>query len=235
MQRPASPRRIALLGAESTGKSHLATALAERLRSQGLSTVVVPEVLRGWCEREGRTPRAHEQAAIALEQARQVLVCDGADVVIADTTPLMTAVYSHLLFADGSLYEFSLHHQRVYDATLVTGLDLPWMADGLMRDGPQVREPVDRLLRDALARAGPGWQVVYGRGERRLENALNAIISVAARDRPALENGRNSPQNTPAAGLCAACGDPDCERRLFSGLLEPDRRRPPDRFNETAG
>ena len=146
MQRPASPRRIALLGAESTGKSHLATALAERLRSQGLSTVVVPEVLRGWCEREGRTPRAHEQAAIALEQARQVLVCDGADVVIADTTPLMTAVYSHLLFADGSLYEFSLHHQRVYDATLVTGLDLPWMADGLMRDGPQVREPVDRLL-----------------------------------------------------------------------------------------
>ena len=68
MQRPASPRRIALLGAESTGKSHLATALAERLRSQGLSTVVVPEVLRGWCEREGRTPRAHEQAAIALEQ-----------------------------------------------------------------------------------------------------------------------------------------------------------------------
>ena len=165
MQRPASPRRIALLGAESTGKSHLATALAERLRSQGLSTVVVPEVLRGWCEREGRTPRAHEQAAIALEQARQVLVCDGADVVIADTTPLMTAVYSHLLFADGSLYEFSLHHQRVYDATLVTGLDLPWMADGLMRDGPQVREPVDHV--GVLFGVHPSSVAVVGCAESR--------------------------------------------------------------------
>ena len=235
MQRPARPRRIALLGAESTGKSHLATALAERLRSQGLGAVVVPEVLRGWCEHKGRTPRAHEQAAIALEQARQVLAHADADVVIADTTPLMTAVYSHLLFADESLYEFALHHQRVYDATLVTGLDLTWMADGLMRDGPQVREPVDRLLRDALVRAGLGWQVVYGQGERRLGNALNAIISVASRGHPALENGRNVPQNTPGTRLCAACGDPDCERRLFSALLDPDRSWSPGRFNEPAG
>ena len=234
MERPASPRRVALLGAESTGKSHLATALAERLWAQGVGAVVVPEVLRGWCEREGRTPRAHEQAAIALEQARQVLAHGGADVVIADTTPLMTAVYSHLLFADESLYDFSLHHQRIYDATLVTGLDLPWVADQGIRDGPQVREPVDRLLRNALMRAGLGWQVVYGQGERRLENALDAIVSVAVRGHSALEVGRKEPQKAPETGCCAACGDPDCERRLFSPLLGPDRSRSPDRLNEPA-
>lgn len=220
MRHPVRPRRIALLGAESTGKSDLATALAKRLRAQGLAAVVIPEVLRDWCEREGRTPRAHEQAGIALEQARQVLAQGSADVVVADTTPLMTAVYSHLLFGDESLYDFSLHHQRVYDATLVTGLDLPWVADRGIRDGPQVREPVDRLLRDSLMRADLDWQVIYGQRERRVENALDAIFSIATRDHPALGNRQKRPQNTPQTGLCAACGDPDCERRLFTGLLD---------------
>ena len=220
MRHPVRPRRIALLGAESTGKSDLATALAKRLRAQGLAAVVIPEVLRDWCEREGRTPRAHEQAAIALEQARQVLAQGSADVVVADTTPLMTAVYSHLLFGDESLYDFSLHHQRVYDATLVTGLDLPWVADRGIRDGPQVREPVDRLLRDALMRADLDWQVIYGQRERRVENALDAIFSIATRDHPAKGNGQDRPQSAPQVALCAACGDPDCERRLFTGLLD---------------
>ena len=234
MQRPASPRRIALLGAESTGKTHLATALAERLRAQGLVAVVVPEVLRGWCEREGRTPRAHEQAGIALEQARQVLTQGAAEVVIADTTPLMTAVYSHLLFADESLYDFALHHQRAYDAILLTGLDLPWVADEGIRDGPQVREPVDRLLRDALIRAGLGWQVVYGQGERRVESALDAIVSVAVRGHSALGVDRKEHQKAPETGFCAACGDPDCERRLFTALLDQPRSRPPKRISGLA-
>ena len=43
--------KIALLGAESTGKSRLADELASQLRAQGRSVVVVPEVLREWCHR----------------------------------------------------------------------------------------------------------------------------------------------------------------------------------------
>lgn len=227
MPRPAHPRRIALLGAESTGKTHLAEALAERLRAQGQSAMVISEVLRAWCERQGRTPHAHEQAGIALEQARRVLAPMCVDVVIADTTPLMTAVYSHLLFGDESLYDFALHHQRVYDATLLTGLDLPWVADGLMRDGPQVREPVDALLRAALRGADLGWQVIYGQREVRIEKALNAITSIAYGAHPTLGNGQNDQENRSKNGSCAACGDPDCERRLFSALVDtPATARP---------
>jgi molybdopterin-guanine dinucleotide biosynthesis protein len=51
----ARPRRIALLGAESTGKTQLAQALGLRLQQQGLRVTVVPEVLREWCDRQGRT------------------------------------------------------------------------------------------------------------------------------------------------------------------------------------
>ena len=168
--------KIALLGAESTGKSRLASDLAEHLRRRGRAVAVVPEILREWCQREGRTPRPEEQMPIAQEQEHRVEVAAAtSDIVIADTTALMIAIYSAMLFEDGRLYQFALARQRRYDLTLLTGLDLPWVADGLQRDGPHVREPVDALVRSTLARAGVPYRVIYGRGEERLFNALAAI------------------------------------------------------------
>jgi len=213
--------KIALLGAESTGKTWLAAALATALSARGRTTAVVPEVLREWCEREGRTPQHHEQAAIASEQARRVLSLEAVDVVIADTTPVMTAIYSHLLFGDESLYDFALAHQRLYDATLVTGLDLPWVADGLQRDGPHVREPVDALLRNALSGAGVTWQVIYGSGTNRVNSALNAIYSIADNDHLTLESSQKNSNSAVWAWSCEKCSDPGCEHRLFTGLLTP--------------
>ncbi len=218
MPTPPTPRRIALLGAESTGKTQLARAMGDALRKQGKTVTVVAEVLRDWCDREGRTPRRDEQLAIAQEQARRVMALEAVDVVIADTTPLMTALYSHLLFGDESLYDFALAHQRAYDVTLVGGLDLPWIADGLQRDGPHVREPVDTLLRGALSRSGVTWQVIYGQGPARLENALNAIYSIANNDRMTLGRGQKTLNSTAWHWSCEKCGDPGCEYRLFTGL-----------------
>ena len=61
---------IALVGAESTGKSQLGVDLLDHLRSQTrLRCALVGEFLREWCEREGRTPHPDEQRSIA-EQLR---------------------------------------------------------------------------------------------------------------------------------------------------------------------
>jgi nicotinamide riboside kinase len=172
----AGAMKIALLGAESTGKSCLAHELASHLRAQGKSVAVVPEVLREWCAREGRTPRPEEQMPIAQEQERRVDAAAAvSQVVIADTTALMVAIYSAMLFEDCSLYQFALARQRGYDVNLLTGLDMPWVADGLQREGPHVREPVDALIRSALERGGIGYKVVYGHGPDRLTNAIAAI------------------------------------------------------------
>ncbi|WP_416548268.1 AAA family ATPase [Limnohabitans sp. DCL3] len=213
-------QRIAILGAESTGKSCLVTALACVLQSRGHNVRTVDEVLRSWCDREGRTPLAHEQIGIAQTQAQAVQGIQQG-VVISDTTPLMTAVYSDLLFGDDSLYPMALAHQALFDNTLVTGLDLPWVADGLQRDGPHVRGPVDTLVRQALERAGITYHVVYGQGQQRLNNALLALGlpgedtaggMVREKAQFAIHQGRTVWQ-------CNACSDPDCEHQLFSGLL----------------
>lgn len=200
--------KVALLGAESTGKTALAAGIAAHWRARGLAVHAVDEYLREWCDREGRTPRRDEQMGIAQEQARRALRAPPGQWVIADTTPLMIAVYSDMLFDDPSLYGFAQQHQRHYDLTLVTGLDLPWVADGLQRDGPHVREPVDARLRAALARAGVAYRVIYGTGDQRLKQALAAVDVNAARSTPS-GNWR---------WTCEKCSDPDCEHRLFSGL-----------------
>src|SRR5688572_28936493 len=96
---------IAIVGAESTGKSLLAPALAQCITElTGLRCAVVGEFLREWCDREGRTPRADEQRAIASEQQRRIVAAAADhDLVVADTMPLMVAIYSQLLFNDASL------------------------------------------------------------------------------------------------------------------------------------
>ncbi|AEG93683.1 AAA family ATPase [Ramlibacter tataouinensis] len=203
--------KIALLGAESTGKTRLSHALAERLRERGLRVAVVAEVLREWCEREGRMPRPEEQLPIAQEQERRVdQAAAGAGIVIADTTALMVAIHGALLFPDHPLYRFAVERQRGYDLTLVMGLDLPWVADGLQRAGAHAREPVDALVRELLGREKIAYTVVYGQGAQR------ACAALAAIDATAPGRGAAAPEHRPWQWSCAHCGDASCEHRLFT-------------------
>jgi nicotinamide riboside kinase len=221
--RPRAGLVIAIVGAESTGKTWLAQALARRAAADtGLSSVAVGETLREWCDAAGRTPRIDEQAGIASEQQRRIEAAASThDVVVADTTALMTAVYSRLVFADESLLPSALEAHRRADLTLLTALDLPWVADGLQRDGPHVREPVDRLLRELMRRHGIAWSTVAGNGEARLAQALDAATPLLLQ-RAVPGSGlftrlaaREAAQ--PAwAWVCEKCDSPDCEHRILA-------------------
>ena len=102
------PLRIAIVGAESTGKSVLSHALVDALAGEfGLRCAVVDEYLREWCEQQRRTPRLDEQMGIALEHGRRIDAAaaqPGVDVVVCDTTPLMVSVYSDMLFGVKQLW-----------------------------------------------------------------------------------------------------------------------------------
>lgn len=213
---------VALLGGESTGKSTLAQALHQHLnQSAGLQCLLVPEHLRHWCEREGRAPLAHEQAALAAEQTRRIDAAaaqPGVDVVVTDTTALVVAAYSAHYFQDSALFPAALAAQGRCGLTLLMGLDLPWQPDGLFRDSPAVRDAIDTLLRHELQAAGMPHQTVYGQGGARLQQTLRAVGRALGRplvsDDPDWDAGRR-PWN------CEKCSDPACEHRLFTSLLQP--------------
>ena len=100
------------------------------------------------------------------------------------------------------------------DATLVLlmGLDQP------------EQEAADARLRTALAQQGWAYRVIYGQGARRIENALKAIRTIAASAYPPSAEGTfDSETARQRAWHCEKCSDPECEHRLFTGLLAPGR------------
>jgi len=208
---PIPPLRIAIVGAESTGKTTLARELAAALAAPNSTAMVatatatanmataaasvvadvpatggrrvalVGEVLREWCAAAGRTPRRDEQQGILLEQHRRIEAAAAThDIVVSDTTALMTHVYSDLLFDDRSLQAMAVERHRTMATTLLTALDLPWVADGHQRDGEHVRQPVDDRLRELLLRHALPFAVVAGRGPDRLAQALAALRPLLA-------------------------------------------------------
>jgi nicotinamide riboside kinase len=207
------PFVIALLGAESTGKSTLALQLGEALTGRGHTVQIVSEYLREWCDAKERVPWQNEQADIANQQSLRIGLDTKKAVVIADTTALMTAVYSDYLFNDQSLYEEALAAQKGYDLTLLMGLDMPWVADGLQRDGPHVRDAVDALIRQALQRAEIAAPTIYGLGDVRLQAALDtALQSISAN----ISSQNQLNKRTTWKHFCDCCVDGECERQLFT-------------------
>jgi nicotinamide riboside kinase len=203
---------IALLGAESTGKSDLAVALVAALTAEGRSAVAVSEYLREFCDAHARTPLQSEQAHIAQVQTERIQqAAHEFDIVVADTTALMTAIYSDFVFADKNLYASARQAHQACAITLLTALDLPWQADGVQRDGPHVREPVDALLRAVLTDAGINYSVVIGSGPARLESALKVVNRALSHSN--FEAGEVS--NSKWHWRCERCGDSSCERLLL--------------------
>ena len=139
-----------LLGGECTGKTalarHLTHSLAD-LRPSG-DIVVIPEVLRAFVTRTGRTPTRDEQRGIWLEQSLALAEHrDGHDgLVICDPAPLMTAVYSVQYFDDDSLIPEALEATNDADLVVWCFPDVPWQPDGLMRDGPKARQRTHEIL-----------------------------------------------------------------------------------------
>ena len=172
------PRLICLIGAECTGKTTLAQALAQQMGG-----VWVPEYLRSFTEQNNRTPERTEQASILQEQVRQETVAlaqarrQGQTLVFCDTAPLLTAIYSDVVFADTSLYPQAHGLHDRYAVTLLLEPDIPWVADGLQRDGMQWRAKVHARIEKALADWAWPHVRIAGTPDQRLQTAMDGVLS----------------------------------------------------------
>ena len=169
-----APRRIALLGAESTGKSTLADALARRY-----ATLWVPEYLREFVEVHARVPREDDQVGIARTQRERELAL-GADArvrdfLFVDTTPLMTAVYSRIYWGRVPPELLDLEAAHDYAFTLVAAPDLPWVPDGLQRESEEVRLRVHAELLAVLDARGIPFTLLTGELDARMRQ-VEAVI-----------------------------------------------------------
>jgi NadR type nicotinamide-nucleotide adenylyltransferase len=169
-------RRIAVLGAESSGKSTLCQALAQRY-----GTVWVPEYLREFVDTYGRVPFESDQAGIARTQRERedAAALRARDFLFCDTTPLMTALYSRVYWGRVDAQLGALARRHDYALTLVTAPDMPWIPDGLMRESEEVRQRVFTLVEEELDARGIRFVLVEGDLPHRLRQ-VEAALKVLA-------------------------------------------------------
>jgi NadR type nicotinamide-nucleotide adenylyltransferase len=169
-----SVARIALLGAESTGKSTLAQALATRY-----GTLWVPEYLREFVEVNARVPHEDDQVDIARTQrAREEALARDLrvrDFLFVDTTPLMTAVYSRIYWGRVPPDLLALEAAHDYAHTLVAAPDLPWVPDGLQRESEAVRQRVHAQLVAVLDERRIPFTLLTGELDARLRQVAAVI------------------------------------------------------------
>lgn len=166
---------VVVVGVESTGKTTLAAALAERL-----DRPLVAEQARPWLTARGGRYEEADLATLAVLQARaeaDARLHGGP--VVADTDLVVLRIWAEAKYGrcDPRIVEgLALRAPAVY---LLPVPDLPWEADPL-RETPDAgaRSALHdryRALLDELARP---WAEVSGQGPARLEAALAALAAL---------------------------------------------------------
>jgi HTH-type transcriptional repressor of NAD biosynthesis genes len=170
-------KRVAIVGAESTGKTTLAIALAEHYQ-----TTWVPEFGRLYTE--ARRPRGElwhsdEFTFIATEQARmeEALARIANRVLICDTDPLATAIWHERYLREPSAAVLAVAADRTYDLYVLTDVDTPFVPDDI-RDGQSIRQWMHDRFHEELSRMATPMLMVSGPHDKRLAAAVARIDSL---------------------------------------------------------
>jgi HTH-type transcriptional regulator, transcriptional repressor of NAD biosynthesis genes len=167
-----TPRRIVVTGSESTGKTTLASRLAERF-----DTVATPEFSRDYAV-ERRVPLdRHDVEPIAVGQiasedrwaahARHGLL-------VLDTDLFSTVVYAPHYYGMLEPWIERVALERRGALYLLLDIDVPWVADPIRDRGNQRRE-MHALFRGMLERYALPFVTIGGSWDERLERAVSAV------------------------------------------------------------
>lgn len=183
-------KRVCVVGAESTGTTTLARALACHY-----GTVCVAEYGREYTERKygcgDLTWVGDEFVHIGEEQVRREEAAAGAAnrVLISDTDAMATALWHRRYLGCDNERVRRIAAGGKCALYLLTGDEIPFVQDGY-RDGEHVRHAMHRWFEEALAGGLVPWLLVRGPHETSLRQAVaavNALFEGSAWRPPAIE------------------------------------------------
>lgn len=159
--------RVAILGGESTGKTTLAAALAD-----ALGTAWAPEFGRELWDQRGGKLAFGDMEFIGRTQIRreQQQALNAHGVLVCDTTPLTTMLYSEWLFGRAAA-ELSALARRPYQLTLLCEDDFTFVQDGTRQDASFRAKQQTRYRQELQQRAIP-FHALSGPLPQRIGQAL---------------------------------------------------------------
>ena len=165
--------RVAFLGAESSGKSTLARALAERLHTEYVEEVG----RRVWVEAQGELPLdAYERICREHVELEDEASLRAHRYVFVDTNAITTQQYAYFFFGECPpvVRAYADRCSERYAHTFVCAPDIPFEQDGT-RVHPQVQRYMDGAIRNDLSLRGIPYHVVGGSLEARIDEVLRVL------------------------------------------------------------
>jgi len=181
-------RTVCLFGPESTGKTTLAAALAAEY-----ATCVAPEYGRTYTEVFGVECRPEDLVRIALghEAAMAAAAKRAGPLMICDTDPVLTAVWSDMLTGGR---DPQLANAPLCDLYLLTDVDEPWVDDGTRYfPDESTRRRFFQACERELVVHGARYVRIGGPYETRLAQARAAIDDAFPAVRQALNRSARRP------------------------------------------
>jgi NadR type nicotinamide-nucleotide adenylyltransferase len=169
------PKKIVVIGPESTGKSTLCEQLAAKFKTEW-----VPEFARHYLLTLGRPYDYDDLLIIArgqLEQEDRIVSALQRPVLFIDTDMYVMKVWCEFVF--GKCHAFILDEivKRKYDTYLLCNTDLPWVADELREyPDPVSRQRLYHMYRDLMINQTTPWVDITGSYEERVQKA-EAIVN----------------------------------------------------------
>jgi NadR type nicotinamide-nucleotide adenylyltransferase len=170
------PKRILILGPESTGKSTLAEKLAKQFAEPW-----VPEVAREYLEKLDRTYAYEDLLQIGKQQMQleDELAMQAQHFLFCDTDLRVIQVWSQHRYGKVDPWVLEEIARRTYDLILLCAPDLPWQADPL-REHPELemRQQFFEIYQRLTEASGIPWILVSGDTDKRLSTAIQAAGSL---------------------------------------------------------
>ena len=163
--------RIALIGAESTGKTTLAAALADYYE-----TVWVPEYARAFLQAKQGLRLLEFMVPIAFGHltSEEFATTRANKILFADSCLLATSLWSEHYFGYCDPVIRELVDKERYDLYLLLDIDNPWIDDGLRDSLSQRHEFHARLLKELNKRSLP-YFLISGSLKTRLSRSIEII------------------------------------------------------------
>ena len=163
---------VVLMGAESTGKTTLAAALAKHYK-----TAWAAEYLRLFVDNKGALPEESDVYAIAQGHLKLVAQMrpEARKVLFVDTDLFTTCVYQRIYFGScpSDIEESALcHRSGLY---LFTEPDIPWEPDPGQRASPEERLRTHALLRAETEKHALNTVSIKGTYAERMNTAVAAV------------------------------------------------------------
>ncbi len=165
------PRKIAITGPESTGKTSLAVQLATLY-----DTVYVPEYARQYLDQNGTQYTYEDVLKMAKGQIEleRITAQKANEILFADTELIVYKIW--LEFYQWEVPAWLTDHilNKPFDLYLLTDIDLAWVPDG-QRDRPNDRDVIFHRFEEELENIGAHYGIISGQGTLRIDNAISTI------------------------------------------------------------